>query len=335
MILHAGVLALLVGGAVVVAMMVVGSVLAVRILRGWDRSSSSEQQLALERRTFLISALVGAALWIEIGSGLLFIHTVDDLHEVLVGAMCATGSLNANPIGWWVLATKGALILLVPIWLALNRLDQRAGDYPLVRLKYAALLVLTPIAIADLALQILYFSGLRPDIITSCCGSLFSESSDRVTGDLASLPAGPAIAAFLAASAVYLAVLAWARIGRGSAAAGLATALSPVILVLGLVSIISFVSVGYYELPTHHCPFDLFQGAYGYIGYALVISLVAAFVNGVVPGLFRPLARRPSLNNLLAVSEKRWLTVALASYSIFLVVAIWPLLFGHLAVDLM
>lgn len=335
MILHAGVLALLIGGAVVVAMMGVGAALGVRILRGWDQSSSAEDQLVLERRTFLVSALVGAALWIEIGSGLLFIHTVDDLHEVLVGAMCATGSLNANPIGWWVLATKGALILLVPIWLALNGVDQRAGDFPLVRLKYGALLVLTPIAVADLALQVLYFSGLRPDIITSCCGSLFSESSDRVTGDLASLPAGPTIVVFLAVSAVFFAVLAWARIGRGAVATTLATVLSPVILVLGVVSIISFVSVGYYELPTHHCPFDLFQGAYGYIGYALVISLVAAFVWGIIPGLFRPLARRPSLNNLLAASEKRWLTLALASYSIFLVVAIWPLLFGHLAVDLM
>ncbi len=114
----------------VAALMVTGSVVGLRILRTWDPSSSSENQLALERRTYLVSALVGVALWIEIGSALLFVHTVEDLHELFVGAMCATGSLNANPIGWWVLATKAAMVLLFPVWLALNGLDQRAGDYP-------------------------------------------------------------------------------------------------------------------------------------------------------------------------------------------------------------
>ncbi|HSN56739.1 MAG TPA: hypothetical protein VLT32_18860, partial [Candidatus Sulfomarinibacteraceae bacterium] len=68
-----------------------------------------------------MSALVWVALWIEIGSALLFIHTADDLHDLFVGAMCATGSLNANPVGWWVLASKAAMVLLFPIWLALNR----------------------------------------------------------------------------------------------------------------------------------------------------------------------------------------------------------------------
>jgi hypothetical protein len=335
LILHAGVLALLVGGIVVVAMMAVGSALGVEILRRWDRESSSEEQLALERRTFLISALVGAALWIEVGSALLFIHTADDLHELFVGAMCATGSLNANPIGWWVLATKSALILLVPIWLALNRLDQRAGDYPVVRLKYGALLALTPLTIADLVLQLLYFGGIRPDIITSCCGSLFSESSDRVTGDLASLPAVPTLWVFVGGSAVFVAILGWARFRGGAAATGIAAGLTPLMLVLGLVSILSFVSVAYYELPTHHCPFDLFQGDHGYVGYALVISLVAAFVWGVVPGLFRPIARHPSLTALFSTLEKRWLSLALAAYVVFVAVALWPLVFGSLSLELM
>jgi hypothetical protein len=335
MILHAGVLALLIGGLVVVAMMIVGSVLGIEILRRWDRASSSEGQLALERRTFLISALVGAALWIEIGSALLFIHTADDLHELVVGAMCATGALNANPVGWWVLATKSALIVLVPIWLALNALDQRAGDYPVVRLKYAALLALAPIALVDVVLQAVYFAGIRPDIITSCCGSLFSETSDRVTGDLASLPAVPVLWAFLIGSAVFLAALGWARFRGGAAATGVAAGLTPLVLGLGLVSVISFVSVAYYELPTHHCPFDLFQSANGYVGYALLISLVAACVWAIIPGLFRPLARSPSLKVMISTSEKRWLSLALVTYVIFFAVALWPVVFGNLALELM
>lgn len=335
MILHPGVLGLLIGGAVVAALMVTGSVVGLRILRTWDPSSSSENQLALERRTYLVSALVGVALWIEIGSALLFVHTVEDLHELFVGAMCATGSLNANPIGWWVLATKAAMVLLFPVWLALNGLDQRAGDYPVVRLKYGLLLALTPIAVADFVLQIQYFRGIRPDIITSCCGSLFSESGDRLTSDLAAVPAASALPLFGLASVVFLAALAWARFGRRPVSMGAVAVLSPVILAIGIASIISFVSVAYYELPTHHCPFDLFQGSSRYVGYPLLISLVTAVVSAALPGILHPLARRSDLDELVAKSEKKWLTVSVAAYSVFIVFAVWPLVFGNLAWELM
>ncbi len=335
MILHPGVLGLLIGGAVVVALMVVGSLVGLQILRAWDPSSSSENQLALERRTYLVSALVGVALWIEIGSALLFVHTAEDLHELFVGAMCATGSLNANPVGWWVLATKGAMVLLFPVWLALNGLDQRAGDYPVVRLKYGLLVVLTPIALADLVLQIQYFRGIRPDIITSCCGSLFSESGDHLTSDLASVPAAGALPLFGLASAIFLAALAWARFGRRPVSMGVVAVLAPVILGIGIASIISFVSVAYYELPTHHCPFDLFQGSSRYVGYPLLISLVTAVVSAALPGILHPLARRSDLDGLVAKSEKKWLTVSVAAYSVFLVFAVWPLVFGNLALELM
>jgi hypothetical protein len=249
--------------------------------------------------------------------------------------MCATGSLNANPIGWWVLATKAAMVLLFPIWLALNTLDQRAGDYPVVRLKYGLLLALTPIAAADFVLEISYFRGIRPDIITSCCGSLFSEGSEHVTGDLASLPAASTLPLFAAASTIFLAALWWALSGRRTTPKLAAAAMSPVILGIGLVAVISFVSVAYYELPTHHCPFDLFQAGNFYVGYPLLTSLVVASVTAALPGLFRTLGRRPSLGGLVATSERRWLAASIAAYTIFVAFAVWPLVFGNLAWELM
>lgn len=335
MILHPGVLGLLIGGGLVVALMIAGSLVGVRVLRGWDPSSASEYQLTLERSSYLVSVLVNVALWIEIGSALLFIHTVDDLNELFVGAMCATGSLNANPVGWWVLATKAAMVLLFPVWIALNRLDQRAGDYPVMRLKNALLLALTPIAAADFVLELLYFRGIKPDVITSCCGSLFSESSDRVTGEIASLSAATTLPLFAVGSAVFLAVLVWARAGREPGPRIAAAVMAPAILVLGIVAIISFISVAYYELPTHHCPFDLFQGGNGYVGYPLVTSLVVAVVAALLPGIFLSVARRTSIGGLVMKSERTWLTLSIAAYSVFIGFATWPLVFGNLAWRLM
>jgi hypothetical protein len=334
-ILHPGVLGLIVGGVLAVGLMITGSVIGLRVLKDWQPSSSSERQLALERTTYLVSALVGLALWIEVGSALLFLHTADDLHELFVGAMCATGALNANPVGWWVLASKASIVLLFPVWIALNHFDQKAGDFPLVRLKYALLLVLTPIAATDLVLLLRYFLGIHPDIITSCCGSLFSESGDSVAGELASLPAAVAVPVFFVTSGVFLAALTWALRSRRPASMTALAATTPVVLVVGIASVISFVSVAYYELPTHHCPFDLFQGASWYVGYPLAAGLLTAVVSAALPGVLHPLVRKTSARGLKTRAETTWLISSLAAYIVFLVVAVWPLVFGNLAWELL
>src|SRR5512139_1214780 len=103
MILHPGILALIVGSCIVLVMMLFASAQGIGILKGWDFRSSSEKQLDLERRTYLISSIIQYALGFEILSTLLFIYTVDDIHNLFVGAMCATGSLNATPVGWYAL----------------------------------------------------------------------------------------------------------------------------------------------------------------------------------------------------------------------------------------
>ena len=106
MILHPGILALIVGSSIVLAMMVYAGWIGVRVLRSWDFDSSSAEQLTLERETYLGSTLAIFALGFQIVSALLFLFTIDDIHELFVGAMCATGSLNANPVGWTALAVK-------------------------------------------------------------------------------------------------------------------------------------------------------------------------------------------------------------------------------------
>ena len=57
MILHAGILALIVGTSIVLAMVLYACWIGVRILRRWDAGSSSEEQLILERKTFLVSSI--------------------------------------------------------------------------------------------------------------------------------------------------------------------------------------------------------------------------------------------------------------------------------------
>ena len=140
-LLNPSILALLAVSLVVSGLMVMATVFALRVLRHWDLGSGSERQLRLERRTYLIATLVAFSFVAEVVSLLLFVYNAEALHTQFVGAMCATGVLNANAWGWPTLVLKIAAFFAGAAWLTLNRLDNRGWDYPLIRLKYGALLV--------------------------------------------------------------------------------------------------------------------------------------------------------------------------------------------------
>lgn len=316
MILHPGVLALLTGGVAAVFLVLVGSVYALQILRGWNFSSSSERQLALERRTYLVSTTTAAALGFEAASGFLFVYTADELHGLLTGAMCATGSLNANPVGWWALGVKLVLVFACGLWIVVNRLDAAADDYPLVRLKYGALLLLLPLVLADFVLQLAYFRGLRVGAITSCCGSLF-EGSGTVASSVAALPPEPMLRGFaITFAALFVSGFVF-LLSRRAGAAAVHSLLSAFALPVSLASVVSFVSIYLYELPTHHCPFDLLQSEYGYVGYPLYLSLFVACFFGTLPGALSPLRRVPSLGPHYNRLVPRWIGVSLFAAAIF------------------
>jgi len=328
MILHPGILALLLGEGAVLLVLLHACYNGQRILRLWDLQSSSELQLQLERRTWLISTLVNYGLGFQAISLLLFVYTVDSLHPLFTGAMCATGTLNAAAFGWQVLTVKCVGFFLSGLWVVVNRVDQLADNFPLVKLKYLALFLLLPLVLVDGYLMVSYFLGLRPEIITSCCGSLFSGGGSGVASSLASLPVLPMIWTFYLSAAVLLALLLLClKMATGVLRAGLALA-AVGFMGVGIASVISFISIYYYELPTHHCPFDLVQGGYHFIGYPLYIALFGTIFAGLAASLLCLLRLVPGLRQLVMTAERRWLKRGVVLLLLLLGVVSWPLLFG-------
>lgn len=327
MILHPGILALSLGSLLTLLLTLIACRLALRMLFYWDPSSSSEEQLQLERQGELFSVLIRCALAFETVALILFLFTVDDLHPLFTGAMCATGVLNLDPAGWWTLAGRMVVCFGASFWLVLDGLDRRSEDAPLTRAKAILLLLLTPVLVATFVLQSRFFLGLQPEVITSCCGALF----DRGTGlaaELAALPVRPAMLAFYGIISLYAvtaaACLRWP--GRGLRV-GLAL-LAMLLLPVGLAGIIAFVSLYIYQLPTHHCPFDLLQGHYGFVGYPLYAGLFMAVLFGVLPGAGRLLRKGSRSEAMVERVEKRWLWLALGGLLLFVVLASWPVVFG-------
>jgi len=319
-ILHPGVLALICGGVIALAMVLHAAVVGVIILLRWDFSSSSAYQLSLERRTYLISTLVNYALAFQILSFFLFIYTVEDIHNLFVGAMCATGSLNANPVGWYVLSSKITVFFLSGLWIVLNVVDQKVEDYPLIRLKYSLLIGLLPFIGLDIFLQVSYFLGLDPDIITSCCGSLFGAGGSTVTSSIATLPVRSAMPAFYGAAGLFAAAMWSCLIFRRGLLRYLHTVAAAIFFVMAIIGIISFGSIYIYELPTHHCPFDMLQREYRFIGYPIYLGLFGGVFFGLLPGLFQPLKRIPSLQKTLILVERRWVLWSMACTMLFILV---------------
>lgn len=309
MLFNPAILALLIASAACVLMLLLAAGFAVRLLRHWDISSGSELQLALERHTYLIATLLTYVFIAEVVALLLFVYTAESLSSQFVGAMCATGVLNVNGWGWPTLYLKIAMFFAGALWLMVNRLDNRGYDYPLVRVKYRLLLFIVPLALMEAVSQAMFFLQMNPDVITSCCGSLFTAEGDGVAAELAGIRPRSAMLLLYGTSTLLLISggwLLWRRRGAllfaGSAAA---------VFIAALVAVVSFIALYVYEHPHHHCPFCILKAGHGYIGYWLYLPLFSATVFALGAGAVNRWRDIPSLQNAAAVDSRRYTVLSL------------------------
>ncbi len=315
MTFHPLIISLYIASLLMTYMVLYSSFFGIRILRKWDLESGSELQLSLERRTYLISTFLAYLFGAQLLSLFLYIFTADRLHTFFVGAMCAAGSLYANGFGYPTLVLKVVNFLLAGIWLIMNYVDNRGYDYPLIRKKYGLLLVIAPLMLAETVLQTGYLVGLKPDIITSCCGSLFGISGGGLGSELASLPVRPMEVAFYLVVAVTLGSGLYFY-GKGKGACPFA-AVSGAAFVVSILAILSFISLYFYELPTHHCPFCILQAEYHYVGYLLYVTLLGGAISGMAVGVLSPFARTASLAAVIPSFQRKLALTAVILFTLF------------------
>lgn len=318
MLHHPAIIALTGGSILICAMILYAGTYGIRILRRWDLSSGSELQLALERRTYLVSVIIGYALFFQIASLFLYIYIADSLHPIFVGAMCAAGSLNAGPFGYAVLVLKTANCLLAGSWLIMNAVDSRGYDYPLIRPKCALLILPALLISVETVLQLIYFGSLKADVITSCCGSLFSEGKRSIASELAGAPVLPAMFAFgLSLVACVASGMVVIIKGKGSHLFSLSGGL---FFLAAVTALISFICLYFYELPSHHCPFCILQEEYGRVGYALYASLLAGEVAALGVGLLHPFRNQPSMVAIIPRIQRKLTIASLSFFALFTVI---------------
>jgi hypothetical protein len=326
MIMQPAILALLCASVLTDFLVLLACRHGLRILAKWDMRSGSELQLTLERRTYLISTILGYALSVQIFSLFLFIYTADFLHGRFIGAMCAAGTLNVNGFGYPLMIMKIVNFLLACLWLIINHADTKGYDYPLIKVKYTLLLAIAPMFLLELFFQFSYFTGLHADVITSCCGSLFSMDKTGVAGDLPGLPAGPMMAAFYASMAAT--VLAGLHFYRRGTWGYLFSAAGVITFCVSAAALLSFISLYFYQLPTHHCPFCILQKEYGYVGYVLYATLLGGGVAGLGVGALLPFRSRSSLAGTMPLLQRRLTAVTVTLYLVFTLIVTLRIMFS-------
>lgn len=324
MIQHPAILALSIASLLTAVMLIYAGCYGTRILGKWDLHSGSEQQLELERRTYLVSVILSYTLLFQIASLFLFIFTADNLHSQFTGAMCAAGSLAVNSYGYPVLILKIINCLLAGVWLIINHVDTRGYDYPLIRPKYFLLNILVPLVLLEVILQFAYFYNLKADVITSCCGSLFSSDRHSIAGEISGLPNSPmqlAFFGFMAATAIS-GMYCYMK-GKGGY---LFAMLSGLTFVVAAAALVSFICLYFYELPSHHCPFCILQKEYHYVGYALYATLLGGAVSGLGVGALMLFSGCESLCGIIPKVRRRLTAITLALYLLFTLLVSWRML---------
>ncbi|WP_083218893.1 hypothetical protein [Candidatus Thiodiazotropha endoloripes] len=296
--LNPATLALLLVSILVSMMLLVATAFAFRILHHWDIQSGSELQLRLERGTYLVSTLLIWAFLFEFLSLLLFIYNAEALSGQFVGAMCATGVLNLNPWGWPTLFLKITMFFVAVIWLVLNYLDNQGYDYPLIRFKYALLLLALPLVIGETIVQWLHFTEMEPNLITSCCGTLFSADAQGVSAEVSGIAPAQSIVTLAISAILVIAAGVWVALrGWGGWLLSIAAIVAFVVAIL---AIISSISLYIYEHPHHHCPFCILKQGHGYVGYFLYIPLFLATSLALSAGFVSPWRKILSLSHAVA-----------------------------------
>ena len=249
--------------------------LSVNIYTRYDKNSSDELQYKLERQSYLASTIIKYIFALKIPLFLFFIFTLDKLSNVLSGAMCGAGVLDATEYGTILVGLKILNIYLFAFWLLLNNEDVKKEYQPYIKIKFALFIALFTLFLAEILLEYYTFFNFEVDKLVSCCGTLYSSTADSMVSTLFSIDNKILVSAFY----LNFTLIALSYLTRSKHIYALSNL---AFIIVSIISLIMFFGTYIYELPSHHCPFCYLQSDYYYVGYLIYTLLFLGTFNGLM-----------------------------------------------------
>ena len=277
MLLAPEVLSILILNSIFLLFASIAFVLSLRIFFKWDLNSTDKLQYSLEKQSSLTATIIKYIFIIKLPLFLFFIFTLDKISNVLTGAMCAAGVVDATEYGTYLLILKILNIYLFGSWLVLHYLDVKKENLPLTKLKFGFFIVIFFVFIIEIVLEGIMFSAIDVDKMVSCCGTLYSSSATSYISNIFLIDTSYLLFMFYGN---FLLIVLFYFLKQKQ----LFTLANIFFLIISIISLISFFGTYIYELPTHHCPFCYLQKDYYYVGYLIYTLLFVGTFNGLIVG---------------------------------------------------
>jgi hypothetical protein len=264
------------------------------VLEDWRPASNAPRQLTLERRAEMAGLYSHLTLGcFALGGLLLLVAICHYLPEVVPGAMCGTGVLQAAGLpGWRALAFRFLALTILGMAGLIVGLNQGTPTAPLAPPLARTLLLALPLCGWTLWDTARAFLALDTHAPVSCCAVVYSKVAQTThMGSLSTLP-GPLLVSLLALlSGLILILLFSARIK--------ANLRGPLVLVsvalwwpLAARVLLTRFAAYHFEVLAHRCPWCLFLPEHGLVGYPLLAAFLVMAMEAPVPWLVHLLARR-------------------------------------------
>lgn len=292
MMLSPEVLAITILNSIFLLFSIIAFILSIKIFLKWNIDATSKIQYDLERQSYLASTIIKYILATKILLFFFFVFTLDKISNVLTGAMCAAGVIDATSYGTYLLLFKLINMYLFGFWLLIHKYDSKTVELKYTKAKFGFFIFIFFLLLTEIIIELTMFSSIDVDKLVSCCGTIYSNSSTSYFSTLLSSGSSN----FLIAFYICFALLVLFYFIKNSY---LYTLFSLIFLIISLVSLISFFSTYIYELPTHHCPFCMLQKEYTYVGYLLYALLFSGTFTGLAQGIKKLFLNESSLDERL------------------------------------
>lgn len=233
----------------------------VGLLKRWNFDAFTTEQFTLENRSYLVMTIIFFVMLLKLVLLPYFVYTIDNLSDLIPGAMCGAGVVKANEYGNPLLSLKIIILFLSGLWLSMNSIDLKAKSYPYLKLKSWFFLLIFLLLSVEFLLDILYFTHIETSNPVSCCSVIFGQ-----TGGANELPFGLDIPKLLILFYLLFALVVLTTLSDLAVMSIIASLLFGVI---AYYAVVYFFGTYIYELPTHLCPFCMLQDHYYYVGYLL------------------------------------------------------------------
>jgi len=231
------------------------------LLRKWNFDAFTTEQFTLENRSYLVMTIIFFVMLLKVVLLPYFVYTIDNLSDLIPGAMCGAGVVKANEYGNPLLSLKIIILFLSGLWLSMNSIDLKEKNYPYLKLKSWFFILIFLLLSSEFILDILYFTHIETTNPVSCCSVIFGQ-----TGGANGLPFGLDIPKLLILFYLLFALVVLTTVSELAVMSIIASLLFGVI---AYYAVVYFFGTYIYELPTHLCPFCMLQDHYYYVGYLL------------------------------------------------------------------